>query len=158
MPIPFSCNSCGRSLNVRDDLVGKQIYCPDCKSILTVPHYVPPPPEPEEDIPMAAVAAPAAHDDLSARAEEPPPPPPIRPAPRDDDDEFEDRPRRPTPRPIQSGGPSIGAILGGIGMMVGAFVLVLVGLATGIWVIKGILLLGIAGIVTFIKGLVGKSE
>jgi DNA-directed RNA polymerase subunit RPC12/RpoP len=37
MPISFVCEHCGRSLNVRDDLAGAEIYCPDCRAILTVP-------------------------------------------------------------------------------------------------------------------------
>lgn len=37
MPISFTCDQCGRSLNVRDDLAGADIYCPDCRAILTVP-------------------------------------------------------------------------------------------------------------------------
>jgi hypothetical protein len=154
MPIPFSCSSCGRSLNVRDELAGREIYCPDCKSILTVPLDAPPELEPE----MAVVAAPAAHDDLSTRAEEPPPPPRHEePAAAE---EFDDEPPRRTQRPTppENGGPRIGAVIGGAAMMVGAFVLVLIGLSTGLWIIKGIVLLGIAGLVTFIKGLMGKTD
>lgn len=37
MPISFTCDQCNRSLNVRDDLAGAEIYCPDCRAILTVP-------------------------------------------------------------------------------------------------------------------------
>jgi hypothetical protein len=36
MPIALSCD-CGRALRVKDELAGKHIRCPDCKSILTVP-------------------------------------------------------------------------------------------------------------------------
>ncbi|MHB1424521.1 MAG: hypothetical protein ACYC3I_15225 [Gemmataceae bacterium] len=36
MPIALSCG-CGRALRVKDELAGKNIRCPDCKSILTVP-------------------------------------------------------------------------------------------------------------------------
>src|SRR5438105_1529055 len=119
MPIPFTCDSCGRSLNVRDELAGQQIYCPDCKSILTVPLYAP---LPEEDVPMAAVAAPAEQDALSVRAEEPPPPKPEVPQLEEWDDEEEPAPR-PAVTPTAATGPNIGAILGGIGLMVGAVVL-----------------------------------
>ena len=155
MPIPFTCDSCGRSLNVRDELAGQQIYCPDCKSILTVPLYAPPPEE--EDVPMAAVAPAAEQDALSLRAEEPPPPKPEVPQLEEWDDEEEPAPR-PAVTPTAAAGPNIGAILGGVGLMVGAVVLVFVGLATGLWIIKGIVILFIAGIVTFIKGLFGKSD
>jgi hypothetical protein len=37
MPISFTCNHCGRSLNVRDELASADIYCPDCRAVLTVP-------------------------------------------------------------------------------------------------------------------------
>ena len=37
MPIPFSCQQCGRNLRVKDELAGMQIYCPDCKGVLIVP-------------------------------------------------------------------------------------------------------------------------
>lgn len=36
MPIPLQC-SCGRRLNLADNLCGKRIKCPDCAAILTVP-------------------------------------------------------------------------------------------------------------------------
>ncbi|WP_020471655.1 hypothetical protein [Zavarzinella formosa] len=36
MPILLKC-SCGRSLRVKDEAVGRRIKCPDCESVLTVP-------------------------------------------------------------------------------------------------------------------------
>ena len=36
MPISLSCD-CGRALRVKDELAGKKIRCPECKSILGVP-------------------------------------------------------------------------------------------------------------------------
>src|SRR5215472_3649935 len=36
MPIAMSC-SCGRALNIKDELGGKKIRCPACKSVLAVP-------------------------------------------------------------------------------------------------------------------------
>jgi anti-sigma factor RsiW len=36
MPIDLSCD-CGRALRVKDELAGKKIRCPQCKSILAVP-------------------------------------------------------------------------------------------------------------------------
>ena len=36
MPIALSCD-CGRALRVKDELAGKKIRCPECKSILAVP-------------------------------------------------------------------------------------------------------------------------
>jgi hypothetical protein len=36
MPIPLKCD-CGRSLRVKDDLAGRKVRCPVCKSVLTVP-------------------------------------------------------------------------------------------------------------------------
>jgi hypothetical protein len=160
MPIPFTCDSCGRSLNVRDELAGQQIYCPDCKTILTVPLEAPPEPAPEYEVPMAEVAPPAEHDALSARAEEPAPPPkPPVPQLEDwDEEDVEPTPRQAAPTPAAPTGPNIGAVLGGIGLMGGAVVLVLIGIVTGFWIIKLIVILFIAGIVTFLKGLFGKTD
>ena len=36
MTIALSCN-CGRNLRIKDELAGKQIRCPSCKSVLSVP-------------------------------------------------------------------------------------------------------------------------
>jgi hypothetical protein len=36
MPIPLTC-ACGRSLRIKDDLAGRNIKCPQCGAVLTVP-------------------------------------------------------------------------------------------------------------------------
>ncbi|MBM3997629.1 MAG: hypothetical protein FJ303_26295 [Planctomycetes bacterium] len=43
MAIPFECD-CGRKLNVKDELAGKKIFCPECKETLRVP-------DAEEEVP-----------------------------------------------------------------------------------------------------------
>lgn len=50
----FSCPSCGKTLNVKDDFAGKKARCPGCKEVLTVPHA------PAPEAAAAAVAAPTA--------------------------------------------------------------------------------------------------
>lgn len=37
MPIPFTCEHCGKTLKVRDDLAGKRVKCPQCQGIVRVP-------------------------------------------------------------------------------------------------------------------------
>jgi len=34
----FSCPSCGKTLNVKDEFAGKKARCPGCKEVLTVPY------------------------------------------------------------------------------------------------------------------------
>jgi hypothetical protein len=36
MPIPMQC-SCGRAMQVKDEMAGRKIRCPDCKQVLPVP-------------------------------------------------------------------------------------------------------------------------
>jgi uncharacterized Zn finger protein (UPF0148 family) len=52
----FSCPSCGKVLNVKDEYAGKKARCPGCQEGLTVPFAPEPEPEPEA---AAAAAAPA---------------------------------------------------------------------------------------------------
>lgn len=37
MPIRFRCPQCDRKLKARDDHVGRQLHCPSCNQVLTVP-------------------------------------------------------------------------------------------------------------------------
>ncbi len=37
MAISVSCDSCGKRLNVRDELIGKKVKCPSCKTVFAVP-------------------------------------------------------------------------------------------------------------------------
>jgi hypothetical protein len=41
MPITFDC-ACGERLEVDDDLAGRQVRCPVCEGVLTVPRPMPP--------------------------------------------------------------------------------------------------------------------
>lgn len=34
----FSCPTCGKVLNVKDEFAGKKARCPSCKEVLTVPY------------------------------------------------------------------------------------------------------------------------
>lgn len=34
----FSCPTCGKVLNVKDEYAGKKARCPSCKEVLTVPY------------------------------------------------------------------------------------------------------------------------
>ena len=55
MAIKVSCDSCGKSLQVRDEAAGKRVKCPDCTKPISVPL-----PEAPED---AAEASPQAGED-----------------------------------------------------------------------------------------------
>ena len=37
MSISVACDSCGKRLNVRDELIGKKVKCPSCKTVFAVP-------------------------------------------------------------------------------------------------------------------------
>ncbi|MBW3598339.1 MAG: DUF4339 domain-containing protein [Planctomycetes bacterium] len=37
MPIQLTCENCKKSLNVRDELAGKRVKCPQCQTVVTVP-------------------------------------------------------------------------------------------------------------------------
>lgn len=176
MPIPFSCQSCGRNLRVKDELAGNQIYCPDCKSILTVPS----PTEDvfarrddafanrddafanrddafanRDDVPMAEVA-PETDEAYLMRSESAtlPRKPTLADDPdRDWDDAPRPRPKGPPPAPPSSGAGAIGSILGGIAAIFGCGALIMLGLIGGFWIPKLIIILGIVGVVLLFKGL-----
>jgi len=38
MPIAISCHECGKTMNVNDELAGRQAKCPGCQAVLTIPH------------------------------------------------------------------------------------------------------------------------
>jgi hypothetical protein len=91
VPIPLSC-LCGKTLRVKEELVGRKVRCPGCREILTVVS-----PEPELVAQAAPAGAPGAVQAGKPRAwDQPRPaavPPPLPPA-RAYDDEDDDRPRR----------------------------------------------------------------
>lgn len=37
MAIQFACPSCGRKVQAPENLVGRQVRCPECKTVITVP-------------------------------------------------------------------------------------------------------------------------
>jgi prepilin-type processing-associated H-X9-DG protein len=37
MAITFTCNQCGKQLQVKDDYAGKRVKCPDCETVLEAP-------------------------------------------------------------------------------------------------------------------------
>lgn len=141
MPIPFACESCGRSLNVRDELAGQQIYCPDCKSILTVPNWSAPPEEVNQE------TAPP-QDDFAARAEELPPQPAMEP-------------ELPRPLPTPNTGPRVGAIVIGLLMLGAAAAILIFQLDAGKFhraATRLMVFLFIAGIAVLIKGATGSKD
>jgi uncharacterized protein (AIM24 family) len=38
MPIAISCHECGKTMNVKDELAGRQAKCSGCQAVLTIPH------------------------------------------------------------------------------------------------------------------------
>lgn len=169
MPIALSC-SCGRALRVKDELAGKKIRCPECKSILAVeaqrneadeevPEVLPA--EDEEETPRPS----------SRRAAIQTEPPKTRPARRRvvEDDEEEDPPvksrtrtrdikRRTKATTTRSGGfGSVNAgVAGGILMIIIAVVWFIGGLAVGyIFFYPPILL--VLGIIAIVKGGLGNN-
>ena len=55
MYFKFDCPNCHKSLRVRDELVGRRVGCPYCRSTVTIPQPAPPEPPPADDE-MAALA------------------------------------------------------------------------------------------------------
>jgi prepilin-type processing-associated H-X9-DG protein len=72
MAIMFTCNQCGKQLQVKDDYAGKRVKCPDCESVL--------------EAPPASTAVQPANGDITNRPLSPPKAPARR---RPDDDEDE---------------------------------------------------------------------
>lgn len=70
MPIVVLCPDCSARLTAPDSAAGKNVKCPKCQTLMTLPAAPPPEPEPEPEFEVV----------------EPPPPPP-RKRPRVDDDE-----------------------------------------------------------------------
>lgn len=158
MPIALSC-SCGRALNVKDELAGKKIRCPACKDILTVPAT-------EDDLVLEAMpadeeeprgrssrrAAIQAEPPTRRREEEEPPP-------------KKKRPKR--SRDIQRRGPSVtfeqgwfGSINAGV---IGGLLMILIAV---IWFVGGLMfgyiffyppILLVIGIIAIVKGGLGNN-
>jgi hypothetical protein len=149
-------------LNVKDDLAGKKIRCPDCKSILAVPQ--------PEDLPLEVLPADEPEEASVGRKvrraaiqAEPPERPPARR--RSDDDDPPLRKRRKPRREIERRTPLVSfergwfgsvnaGVAGGILMIVIAVVWFIGGLAAGyIFFYPPILL--VVGLIAIVKGGLG---
>ncbi len=160
MPIALTCD-CGRALRVKDELAGKKIRCPECKSTLTVPGK-----DAEEVVELEVVSA--EEDEPSSRKStrraaiqsERPEPPSRRPAL--EEDEPPPRRRAKPARDLRRRAPSVtfergwfgdinAGVAGGILMMLIAVIWFVVGLAGGIIFFYPPILF-VIGIVAIIKG------
>jgi hypothetical protein len=106
MPQQISCPSCARTLNVPDELIGKTVRCPGCKTTFTAQGEAPSAPVQAETPPAAGRSRRAAEDDR----------------PRGDSDDADARPR-------PSGAPHKGGVLLGLGIT--SVVLAVLSLLTG---------------------------
>jgi hypothetical protein len=98
MPQVMNCPHCTKKLGVPDNAAGKQVRCPSCQQVFTVPSFQSAAPPPAA-VP-APIPPPLPVPKESVTAEPPAPAKPRRsPEPPDDDDYEEERPRRrPAPR------------------------------------------------------------
>lgn len=179
MPISVKC-TCGKAFKLKDELGGKKVRCAACKAIIAVPK----PAEDAEDEPAELVlieddppepkkSSPRARDE-SIRSESPRAPVPARsfefesddepPSRRkrrqvveeDDEDDYEERPRR--RRKKKSSGFAVSPLIfTGLLMMAGAVVWFCGGLAFDVIFFYPPVLF-VIGIVTTVKGFMGKTE
>jgi len=76
LPILIRCSSCGMQLQVRDELAGRRVACPGCKSVLLAPAAAPAavPPAPDNPFGFDSPAPPPAElmslDDAEGRGDE----------------------------------------------------------------------------------------
>jgi phage FluMu protein Com len=153
MPINVTCPTCNATLRAPDTAAGKQIKCPKCQTVITVPGAAAPPESqvtPAAPPPPMATAAPAKAV-VSDYEEE------NRPRRRERDDDYDDRPRRRWRRSSGKGdqqsssnnGLSIGLGIGAIalGLLAAVFSLVPCCGAIVAWPAGGIgLILGLIGL------------
>jgi hypothetical protein len=182
MPLALKC-TCGRSLRVKDELAGKKVRCPSCSAILTAPK-----PDAEEEavtLLLAEDEAPAKSQDSADNlpttdAVQPPPRPGPRPRspssppspewkslkkkPDRDLSVVRKRKRRSSGGFFNNVNPNYGVMWSGALMVLGSFLLCLVNVGVFIagWIIFYLLAITIvlffAGMGTFFKGLMGRSE
>ena len=107
MPIPLTCGTCGKKLQVGDQYAGRKVACPGCKTVLTAPGAPSAPASPGAALAAKAPAAPTPAAKAPAAASKPaaplaakavvkpaaPPPVPASPPPVPEpepelDDEF----------------------------------------------------------------------
>src|SRR5947209_15196783 len=117
MAIMVTCSNCGKTLQAKDDWAGKNVRCPGCQQVLTVPGLKGgPPPAP---VKAKAPARPAPEEDEDQ---------PVARRRRDDDDEA---PRR---RKGGGGGPDLSELKEFSPGMVIVLTLVTCGLFPAIWI------------------------
>ncbi len=164
MPITFAC-SCGKTLRVKDDLVGRWVRCPACKETAIVPEAEmqpafevieddPPPPPPRKRVKAESASIPL--DD-----EEPPPRPRSRPdqeydGPRKARRKKKSRPKsdeKPSHFAMEKGIVNSG-VAGGMLAMVVAVVWFVVGMMNDILFYYPPVLF-LVGLVGFFRGLLG---
>ncbi|HTU20060.1 MAG TPA: hypothetical protein VMG10_18490 [Gemmataceae bacterium] len=162
MPIALSC-SCGRAIRVKDELAGKKIRCPECKSILAVPR------KKNEADDLVLEVLPADDEEAPRRAAIQTEAPEVRPPRRravEDDEPIPRKRSRPT-RDIKRRTPAVtfergwfgsinAGVAGGILMILIAVVWFIGGLAVGyIFFYPPILL--VIGIIAIVKGGLGNN-
>jgi hypothetical protein len=156
MPIPFSCQQCGRNLRVKDELAGMQIYCPDCKGVLIVPR-ADEGNRREVDLPIQSLPAEPPKDDPYAdRLQDAPverKAPPIIP----EAEIWDESPPPKIQTPTRSFGSSLGMILGGVGLIALSIIILVGGLAINILALKPIIVLFILGVVLFFRGMFSRD-
>lgn len=166
MPLAFNCD-CGRALRVKDELAGKKIRCPECKSILTVPDR-----NISDELELEVI--PADEDEETARKsarraaiQTEPPEAPLARRRTVQDEVPTPRKRSKASREIRRSTPSVtfergwfgsinAGVVGGILMMLIAVVWFVVGLAGGIIFFYPPILF-VIGIVAIVKGGLGSS-
>jgi hypothetical protein len=103
MPIRVACTSCGKKLQIRDELAGKKVRCPECATVFlaaagsasAVKANAPTPSAPKSGSSKADPSRPngpspaAARDKVTAKVK--PKPPPARDEEDEDDEEMEER-------------------------------------------------------------------
>lgn len=165
MPIDLSCD-CGRALRVKDELAGKRIRCPECKSILAVP---------ENEIEMDESGLEVLDDEetpgygsrRAAIQAEPPKSRTVRRRTVEDDAPYDDPPPRRRPRPrrnVERRAPRVAFERGWFGSVnAGIAGGVLMILIAGIWFTAGLTvgyifffppILAVIGFIAIIKGCV----
>src|SRR5712692_6930171 len=91
MPVVIACPTCQQKVRIGENLLGKQVKCPQCKNPFTA-------------VDPNAVAAPTWEAVTSQPEPDYGPPPPAEPPRRDDFNYDEDVPARPSGAPPKSGG------------------------------------------------------
>lgn len=162
MPITVLC-PCQNEYRVKDELAGKRIKCPHCKQPVDVPMYDQPVPAAQsdpydqysQDSHGTAYAAGAAFGHQNPDDEYQ-----LQPTGIENENPYQPPAQHdgygPAPTKSHSSGVNGGAIMAGVGMMVGAVIWFVVGMAAGrIFFYPPILF--IFGLVSFVKGLIGSE-